>query len=213
MIYVIIMFCIGLTIGGFSFGNKTIGIIGIIGVVVLTIIGLITNYIKQKSQFNNERHTAFNSYCSTDYSKKRITTATRSFFDSQINTVERCKEMFEKSEILLNSEYNDYMFGIDLEGNKRPLANINNAKVKEVLDDSIDLATAAYLSINDLIVSPWQYLKKSLQIEIVNKYKEVSPYTAFLFLNDYYKKYDLLLVVYKGQTTYFATPEKYKFNL
>ena len=213
MIYVIIMFCIGLIIGGFSFGNKTIGIIGIIGLVVLTIIGLITNYIKQKSQFVNERQTAFNSYYSTDYSKERITTATRSFFDSQINTVERCKELFEKSEILLNSEYNDYMFGVDLEGNKRPLSNKNSAKVKEVLDDSIDLATAAYLSVDDLIVSPWQYLKKSLQIEIINKYKEVSTYTAFLFLNDYYKKYDLLLVVYKGQTTYFATPENYKFNL
>ena len=56
-------------------------------------------------------------------------------------------------------------------------------------------------------------LKKSLQVEIINKYEEVSPYTSFLFLNDYYKKYNLLLVVYKGQTTCFATPENYKFNL
>ena len=40
MIYVIIMFCIGLIIGGFATGNNTVGVVGVIGVVVLTIIGL-----------------------------------------------------------------------------------------------------------------------------------------------------------------------------
>ena len=135
------------------------------------------------------------------------------FFNSERDVVERCKEMFDKSESLLNSEYNDYMFGIDLQGYKRPLASKNNDKIKEILDPSIDMVTAAYLSIDDVIVSPWTNLKKSIQIEIVNKYKEVTPYTTFVFLNDYYKKYDLILVVYKGQTTHFAIPKKYKFNL
>ncbi len=71
MIYVIIMFCIGLIIGGFASGNNTVGVIGIIGVVVLTIIGLTTNYIKQKSQFDSERHSAFNSYYSNSNENKK----------------------------------------------------------------------------------------------------------------------------------------------
>ena len=71
MIYVIIMFCIGLIIGGFATGNNTVGVIGIIGVVVLTIIGLTTNYIKQKSQFDSERYSAFNSYYSNSSEKQK----------------------------------------------------------------------------------------------------------------------------------------------
>ena len=71
MIYVIIMFCIGLIIGGFATGNNTIGVVGVTGVVVLTIIGLTTNYIKQKSQFDSERHSAFNSYYSNSSENKK----------------------------------------------------------------------------------------------------------------------------------------------
>lgn len=217
MVYCLIMFCVGCIIGGFSFGNNTIGVIGVIGVIALTSFGLTANYIKYKRNIGVEKQSAlFTYYFSGVDEKSGLTKSINNqtlTFNTKMGTVERCEELFEKAELLLESEYNDYMFGIDLQGIKRPLASKNNNKIREILDDSVNSATAAYVSIDDIIVSPWQMLKKSIQIEIANKYGEVTPYSTFLFLNQYYyEKYNLILVVYKGQTAYFAELKKYSFN-
>ena len=216
MIYVVIMFCFGLMLGGFIFGNNTVGIIGLISGVVLIIYGLITNYIKYRHKTNDEQKNAFFSYYGFKPKNELLNNNNilRLYFDSDSGTVERCIEVFNKAETLLESEYNDYLFGIDLEGFKRPLAKKNNDKLQEILDESIDDATAAYLSIDDVIAYPWGRIKKSIQEEISSKYNEVTPYTTFLFLNDYFfRKYRLILVVYKNQETHFAEPKEYVFDL
>ncbi|MDE7439562.1 MAG: hypothetical protein K2N23_03545 [Clostridia bacterium] len=190
---------IGLIIGGAIFKNTSAWVSGIVLLIIDIIVGVILQYFIQKplNEFN---------YKSNNSSKL--------YFDSIGGTVERCKELFKRAEILLNSEFNDYLFGIDLNGNKRPLASKHNELLQEILDSSLDAAAAAYLNIDDIIVYPWQRLKKSIQKNIIQDYGEVTPYTTFLFLNDYFaEKYNLILVVYKNQETHFATIEPYIFNL
>lgn len=47
-IYIAIMFCIGMIIGGFAFGNNAFGVFGIIGTVVLSIVGITIRYQNEK---------------------------------------------------------------------------------------------------------------------------------------------------------------------
>lgn len=64
MIYVIIMFCIGFIIGGFSSGNNILGILGIIGTVALTIFGITKKYLEERHLDKIERESAYNKYFS-----------------------------------------------------------------------------------------------------------------------------------------------------
>lgn len=64
MIYVIIMFCIGFIIGGFSSGNNTLGILGIIGTIVLTIFGITKQYLEERRSDKTERESAYKQYFS-----------------------------------------------------------------------------------------------------------------------------------------------------
>ena len=48
-IYLAIMFCIGMIIGGFASGNNAFGVFGIIGTVVLSIVGITIRYQNEKN--------------------------------------------------------------------------------------------------------------------------------------------------------------------
>lgn len=190
---------IGLIIGGAIKDNSAAWISGIVLIIIDIIVGIVLQYFLQEEQYTSN-------YIYLSRSKL--------YFDSVGGTIERCRELFDRAEELLSSEYNDFMFGIDLEGNKRPLASPNNEILREVLDDSINVVTAILMTIDDVIVYPWERLKKSIQHEILQEYGEVTPYSTFLFLNDYFaEKHNLILVVYKNQETHFATLEPYSFNL
>lgn len=196
---------IGLIIGGAIFKNTAAWVSGLVLLIIDIIVGIAIQYFMQKPLYSSNYSSNINSNSSTSNSNLN--------FNSVGGTIERCKELFNKAEPLLNSEYNDGLFGIDLDGNKRPLAGTRHSDfMGEVLDSSVNAATAAYLAIDDLVISPSQYLKKSIQDKIMQEYGELTPYSTFLFLNySYAKKHNLILVVYKGQETCFGKLEKYTF--
>lgn len=180
----------------------------------ILILGIVLLKAKKKKGAEKATATAATKI-STSSNKSNESKAVPSLsFDSTEGTIKRCKEVFEKADSLLKSEYNDEMFGVDLEGNKRPLVYKDNELIQELLCDDIDVVSAAIITINNLITTPCKLLKKSIQEEILQGYGEVTPYSTFLFLNHYYfQKYNLILVVYKNQRTYFAKLEEYKFSL
>ena len=210
--------CIGIILIGAISGTRVAWIVGLILLILDIIIGIALQYLfnKKYQKYDVDDLTLnaiIKNACDNIERTKTVTVLPNQGFDeeSAAKKVEHCIEMFNKSDDILNSEYNDYMFGIDLYGNKRPLSNKHNELVKKVLDSKIDIATASYLSIDDVITLPCQYLNKSIQNKIISIYGSLTPYSAFVFLNDYfYKNYNYILVIYKNQTVCFATLKNYK---
>jgi hypothetical protein len=60
-----------------------------------------------------------------------------------------------------------------------------NYIVKEIINDSIDVATASYLSIDDVIVDP-TLLSDDIQAKIQMEYGSVNSTSAFLYLRKYF---------------------------
>ena len=239
--HLLFMVFIGLIIGGLIF-NNSIWKVGLVLLIIDIVIGIALQYSFEKhyktddwnnltfeekrkivhDDFEREKQALRNQgidvdgelekFC--DEFNKEHKLGKYSKEESIAKKIECCEEMFNKADNILYSEYNDFLFGIDLNGNKRPLSTKHNELVRKVLDSEIDIATACYLSIDDIIVSPWQYLDKSIQNKITSIYGSLDPYSAFVFLNDYfYENYNYILVIYKGQTTHFAEKKEYRFSI
>ena len=60
-----------------------------------------------------------------------------------------------------------------------------NAEVRKLLDESVDPATSAYMTIDDVINNP-NLLSKTIKDEIMKQYGQITDKTAFLYLRKYF---------------------------
>lgn len=77
-----------------------------------------------------------------------------------------------------------------------------NYLVKEIINDSIDVATASYLSIDDVIVDP-TLLSDDIQAKIQMEYGSVNSTSAFLYLRKYFiNKFKTTTLIVLSDGTY-----------
>ena len=77
-----------------------------------------------------------------------------------------------------------------------------NYIVKEIINDSIDVATASYLSIDDVIVDP-TLLSDDIQAKIQMEYGSVNSTSAFLYLRKYFiNKFKTTTLIVLSDGTY-----------
>ena len=151
-------------------------------------------------EFNEEnlikfRQTQFMDYCNKSFVFRFNKQGKLGIYEHETNKQVGFAEYKAETEAVIEGK--DFEQRVNLERSSK-----RNYIVKEIINDSVDAATASYLSIDDVIVDP-TLLSDDIQAKIQMDYGSVNPTSAFLYLRKYFiDKFDTVTVIVLSDGTY-----------
>lgn len=151
-------------------------------------------------EFNEEnlikfRQTQFMQSCGNSFVFRYNKQGKLGIYEYETNKQVGFSEYKAETEVVIEGK--DFDKRVNLERSSK-----KNYIVKEILNDSIDAATASYLSIDDVVVDP-TLLSDEIQAKIQMKYGSVNSTSAFLYLREYFiNKFKTTTLVALSDGTY-----------
>lgn len=151
-------------------------------------------------EFNEEnlikfRQTQFMQSCNNSFVFRFNKQGKLGVYEYETNKQVGFAEYKAETEVVIEGK--DFEQRVNLERSSK-----RNYIVKEIINDSIDVATASYLSIDDVIVDP-TLLSDDIQAKIQMEYGSVNSTSAFLYLRKYFiNKFKTTTLIVLSDGTY-----------